>query len=707
MNTNTKNILVALLILIIENIVIFHNHYLGRSLFPWDFSQGYYAVTSFWTSGLSQRLFPEWVPFQSMGYPLAMNLQSGIYYPILWLFPVLGIPYTLSAAVSLQCLHVLFGAVGMFFLLTDRLRSLAVALLGAAAFQLFGGFYSNSEHVDIIRAFSLTPWLFYVLSFRTICEEQGSPHFRSFLATLPCRALFIPLFVYMLATGGYPGNFLSCMFMLALYVLLQLAKQYMETKSFRAPVASAVSVMVFTSLGLAMAVVHLGPAWVEKSNLTREQSSAAMNKMGLWFQHLPTLFLSNSSLPDEISMTSTYVTLPVMILLFFLPLRKLKEYWIELSLTVLTVFMVAGPRSPVFKIVVHLLPPLNYSRFPSSDYRIFIGLFVIMFGCVAFESICKEKMSRRKIAFRMLVALSVVSCGYLYFNKIDPTLSASLNPLLALGAIALMTVILIGYLAQDEHPLGPYVLIVLALIFVDGFRVLPDMNLHRPDGAIISTWRDDDVTSDYKGFGYANSTNGDLPIVDVLKRPPASRPMRVRPPRSFIWGGYVTGEYMVSDCGGTKLTALEKIESNSKLEEFMTRQWTPVFLSVDPDSSMRSAPLLPGERVDQVYYGVNLIEYEVELLSPRIMIENEMFFNGWTAKLVGPRTDALISAKKAEDALRSWLLPAGKYTMQARFSFPHLWTYRAISLISLILWLLIVISTVRNKSRKFQATEVA
>ncbi len=33
--------------------------------------------------------------------------------------------------------------------------------LGAFVFQFFGGFYSNAEHVDIIRAFALTPWLLY------------------------------------------------------------------------------------------------------------------------------------------------------------------------------------------------------------------------------------------------------------------------------------------------------------------------------------------------------------------------------------------------------------------------------------------------------------------------------------------------------------------------------------------------------------------
>ena len=107
---------------------------------------------------MSRGSLAEWMPFQSMGYPFRLHLQSGLWYPPLWVFPLLKIPYTLSAAVTLQALHVLLGALGMYALLHTTLRTRREALLGAFVFQLFGGFYSNAEHVDIVRAFAFTPW---------------------------------------------------------------------------------------------------------------------------------------------------------------------------------------------------------------------------------------------------------------------------------------------------------------------------------------------------------------------------------------------------------------------------------------------------------------------------------------------------------------------------------------------------------------------
>src|SRR5690242_6848855 len=69
----------------------------------------------------------------------------------------LHIPYTLNAAVILQTLHVLFGSIGMFLLLNSIFKSSRYAFIGAITFQFFGGFFSNAEHPDIVRAFAMSP----------------------------------------------------------------------------------------------------------------------------------------------------------------------------------------------------------------------------------------------------------------------------------------------------------------------------------------------------------------------------------------------------------------------------------------------------------------------------------------------------------------------------------------------------------------------
>jgi len=81
----TITILVCLTVLFVLNLVIFWDHYFNEIGYPIDFSKRYYATPAFFTTLISQGEFPQWNPFQSMGYPIFMNPQSGIFYPFVWL----------------------------------------------------------------------------------------------------------------------------------------------------------------------------------------------------------------------------------------------------------------------------------------------------------------------------------------------------------------------------------------------------------------------------------------------------------------------------------------------------------------------------------------------------------------------------------------------------------------------------------------------
>ena len=159
-----------------------------------DFSLVYYAWPAFFITSISKGVFPQWIPFQSMGHPFMLTAQSGLFYPAFWIFILSGIQYTLDAAVIMQVIHVFIGSVGMFFFLNFLFKSRKYALVGAIAFQFFGGFYFQAPYPDIIRAYALTPWIFYLI---TLNIEKP---------TLNRKILFIPIVVYLIATGSYPHN---------------------------------------------------------------------------------------------------------------------------------------------------------------------------------------------------------------------------------------------------------------------------------------------------------------------------------------------------------------------------------------------------------------------------------------------------------------------------------------------------------------------
>jgi hypothetical protein len=141
------------------NLLIFSGSYSGAETFPFDFGGTYYALPAYWIASISHGEWPGWVPYLGMGYPFAAQPQSGFFYPVFWLFAALRLPYTLQLASAVQALHVAAGALGMYLLAGRVYVSRPVALVAGSAWMLFGGFYSNAQHPDIVRAFSLLPWL--------------------------------------------------------------------------------------------------------------------------------------------------------------------------------------------------------------------------------------------------------------------------------------------------------------------------------------------------------------------------------------------------------------------------------------------------------------------------------------------------------------------------------------------------------------------
>ena len=288
-----------LAVLAAQNVVVYRAHYFGSAGIPWDFSMAYYAMVAFWTAVVRDGVFPQWIPFQQMGYPFGLQVQSGMNYLPLWIFPALNLQYTLRAAIIFQCLHVLVGAIGMFLLARQVQQSRGLALVAGLAFQCFGGFYSNAEHVDIVRAFAYAPWLLYVYSLD-----------RTTTAKLPRRTMLIPLVLYLFLTGSYPGNVISAGVIIPLLVGLQLLDALIGGARPRHVISIATRIVGLSVLGCSMASVHLGPLVLFREQFVRGEPLLTAPRIGLWFEHLPGLFLSNASLPGEISMTSTTCRCP-------------------------------------------------------------------------------------------------------------------------------------------------------------------------------------------------------------------------------------------------------------------------------------------------------------------------------------------------------------------------------------------------------------
>ena len=693
----SENNIIFYIFLLIQNVAIFWAHYFSNVGFPLDFPMTYYAWPAFWTTAISTGIFPQWIPYQSMGYPLAINAQSGLYYPIFWLFPLLHIPFTLQGAVIVQTLHVLFGSIGMFLLLNLIFKSSRYAFIGAVAFQFFGGFYSNAEHSDIIRAFSIAPWLFYVIKLNI---DKPS---------ITRRTLFIPIVIYFLATGSYPGNFISSLFIIPIFLCLEIFHSYLKVKRRALKVGAAMFGLIV--IGISISAIHIGPIWQERNELTRFISLTPQHT-GLWKKDIPALFMSSRPISGEPSMISTFVTLPMLIFASFISISAIKKHWIFITILILSILMVAGPHSAFWHKITSAVPALKLSRFPSSDYRVFIAIPIIVLGTAGLKSIIECRISWKEFVLRAAFVITWFSLGvYSLYSAMN---HAFINFQITAAIFILSAVIsfIIYYSRKNKFldnasgtskPIilsGMALVIVVLLISMDGLRVVSDMQ----------TWKEIPFNRLYIDNNVPLEKDGKLITYSIFQNIPNERPTREAVGiYNYSWRGYLQGSYMMGDYANTILNARYIVESNDTYRQYMLMKWTPILvepsLAKPNDSTKIILPVStfsnttesvfqepnPANQVVQTRYGINDISYKVTLKDPKLMVENEIYFPGWQADLIFPHKEMKLQASVVNDVFRAWLLPAGDYIMIAHFHFPNLIIYQTITVISFGVWIFIVV----------------
>jgi len=476
----------------------------------------------------------------------------------------------MHVAVITQTIHILFGTFGMYLLLSTLLKSPKYAFVGALAFQFFGGFFSNAEHDNIIRAYVIAPWLFYVFYFGF--KENK----------IPKRVLFIPVVIFLLATGSNFGNFLSSLFIMATFVFSQLIRGYLNGFGRKKLVFIFLFLLLLTLLGTAMSAVFLGPPFIHLDSFVRSDIFQDLPHKGLSNQLLPSLFLSSKFITGlDISMTSAFVTLPIVILASFLPISELKKYLIFFVPLIVAILMVGGDKSPFYEFIGSIIPALSLSRFPSSDYRIFLAVPIIIFGILSLKTILEKKLSWKFIFIRSTFVgiWFVIGIRILYSEIVDvQVIIAVFIMFLTILAIIYSSRIIKSIkkssnLFPKKRTLIPVVIFIL-LISVDGFSVISD----------IPTWTIPSITKVYSEKWVNLIDDGELITFRIFENLPSERPEReITPHKSaFSWKGYLTGKYMMQDSiQGAALKPRMIIESNEIYTQYMLMKWTPILLETN------------------------------------------------------------------------------------------------------------------------------
>jgi len=579
---------------------------------------------------------------------------------------VFKIVYSIRAAADFQCLHVLAGALGVAWLARVRGLSWMAAALAGGAYHLFGGFFCNAEHVDIVRGYALLPFL---LAGSTLADSKP-------WSKPPARLWSIPFSVVCLATGVYPGQVPPILAITCLYLGVQVLDGERHRWLERARQAGFHLVMLL--LGLVIALPSIGPSLLLKTEIDRAQAPISANGLGV--NHIFTTVFGYQSplLTTDISMSSFFVTVPVLLGLFFVPWSALRRHRALVAVFLAAAVMI--PAGFVYMLVVRLVPSFGYSRFPIADYRALLAIPIILLGVLGLERLvrCEIRLSWIEAA-RGTALLGFLIVGAQRFKW--RALPSSQIRDIAIVIAAIVVVVLLAWVRR--LPRAVLTLALALVVFFDGSRM---------HNLVTLTWKGPPSNDSF--------SEAKRDVQRSAQTRLSARPSRAQtgwafghhyPPNlnGYLHGQWVADDYAVSD----HLRVIDFARNEPQIAKYFysashpkvidpAHMLSPAQVATSPDAQTRGRATPAGFEAEKVVY-------DVTALGESILVENEPAFAGWrgVAHCEDPGRHAEAALVPELWPLRAWRIPAGQYRFCATFRLPGLRLCLLISGFALLAWL--------------------
>jgi hypothetical protein len=243
---NGLSILVILLVLLLALHPISFLFYTMK----WDMMDQFFPCRFFISECLQNGQLPLWSPFINYGYPFHADPQSGVFYPVTWLFSLLG-GYNVYTIAAEYLLHIFIAALSFYaFLRQFKVSRLSATTFGIT-YALSGVFISNAQHLTWVVSMAWMPMV--VLLFYRLLQQ---PQLQS--------ALAFSLTAYLFMTGGYPGFAIILFYFLVAYSLLNFiqligSRDSQAVKNTSLSLATGAFVFALISSGFIFSIVQAMP----------------------------------------------------------------------------------------------------------------------------------------------------------------------------------------------------------------------------------------------------------------------------------------------------------------------------------------------------------------------------------------------------------------------------------------------------------------
>ena len=634
---NYSDKLINLLILVLVNLVIFYNYWIGRSTPPWDFLGGgqveqfrFYKDGSFFSP-------PSWFPYGWFGIPEYQLLQDGG-----WFIPVALVSevfyWNPPNAARVQAFLILFGSIGAYFLAKIYVKDTKLALLSGVLYSFIPAFYSNAQHYGVVRSAALFPWIVYIVNPHFILKRKYSVIIGSFI-------------IFQTIVGSYPGNLVSIFYttlILVIFLSINLKTKKIEYIG---------RLLLMSLSGILMGLLRYLPV---TTNLDSFPENAG-NQAGVSVNNLIYLLFpyTDNNLPwGDPSLRSIYVGSLVFVLFFFL---NLKDKNIKIWTFILASSIVMMMQNQVNDVIRDFLPLVNISRFAITDWRNTFSLSLILITVIILEKINFKEILITKIRILGVISASLfmIYLGILYNFS-------TLKLLFYVIPVFLLTFYLYKY-----RKLNIKFLIFFILCF--NYIFVLDNSL-----SWLTT-----VKEQYFNI-YRNSYSN---IDENIKYPLEKRSKRyffVYPPlnseeyktdqrynRFWLTGGFgALGYHNIKDIPAYRALFQRLEVPNDPVIKFLALEGKQLIVNEKQDLNKALEKCikdlvcdsLQGVSVNQIEFDRENEKFNVNSDKRFIMVQNEMYSPVWNGYICIADGDcSKIKSSSSLQSLRTWSLPAGKY----------------------------------------------
>lgn len=624
---------------------------LPSALVPWDFIDSYHRLLLFISDTFRAGALPTWFPYGNAGQPHFLNPQNQLWNPLTWLFTWLG-GYTLVLAQWQLILTLLMGGIGAYALAHQLCRRRMAALFTAIAYSLTSARLGNLQHLDIINALTLYPWLFWAV------------HRVATRATLAVPIL--AFFGYCFIVCGYPGVVLLSPMWLgawAAFVVLDRGRGASERLWLLADLSVAVGLALLLGAGYWVPIVSHADAFTRSEALpvasALAQSLSFRDLGGIVFAWSSNALVKGAL--ADVSMRGLYfgiITLP-----FALAAVVLRRDRLSAAIAIgafCSLLMALGASTSLRQALNTYLPILNISRFPAADSRGVAVLGACLLCGLGFQSL-EEGLPRVRTfitcCYLALLGLLVTVPWLLertLFSGLAPAafMDRALGPIL--GQVLWLAVALLVLARGVTGARLAWALCSLAALDLSAHVQTERPIINQP---LSAEQRSALIAGHVQTFDPALATR------------PRGRYAKLSDVRNNA--GYSSKEFFLGGYGPFRLKTFELL-INAGFADWLTEG--PRVVAFPSDAVPSDAPSFTHDlshlqfTIDR--YVPDAVDYTIVVPSAATVVFNEVHFPGWRASVDGGPT---VPMREVAGGLRALDLTPGEHRVRTWFSPDSLW----------------------------------